>query len=127
MQINKDLIISGTNMTLGDTAYKDIYSTTETKTNKIWIDGRPIYRKVITGNLSQAQWNHGITFDTIVSIEGVFINTNSGNTFNIPSTRPDFPDYQVGVFVNNTFITLERAVGAQRADMSFYVVLEYVK
>ena len=118
MKINKDLIISGTNMTLGDTAYKDIYSTTETKTNKVWIDGRPIYRKVITGNLSQAQWNHGITFDTIVSIEGVFINT---------STRPDFPDYQVGVFVNNTFITLERAVGAQRADMSFYVVLEYVK
>jgi len=127
MQINKDLIISGTNMTLGDTAYKDIYSTTETKTNKVWIDGRTIYRKVITGNLSQAQWNHGITFDTIVSIEGVFINTNSGNTFNIPSTRPDFPDYQVGVFVNNTFITLERATGAQRADMSFYVVLEYVK
>ena len=28
----------------------DIYSTTETKTNKVWIDGKPIYRKVI--NLS---------------------------------------------------------------------------
>lgn len=47
MQINKDLVISGTNMTLGDTAYKDIYSTTETKTNKVWIDGKPIYRKVV--------------------------------------------------------------------------------
>lgn len=126
MQINKDLIISGTNMTLGDTAYKDIYSTTETKTNKVWIDGRPIYRKVITGNLSQAQWNHGITFDTIVSIEGVFINAN-GVTFNIPSTRPDYPNYQVGVFVDNTFINLERAIGSQGADMIFYVVLEYVK
>ena len=28
----------------------DVYSTTETKTNKVWIDGKPIYRKVI--NLS---------------------------------------------------------------------------
>ncbi len=127
MKINKDLIISGTNMTLGDTAYKDTYSTTETKTNKIWIDGRPIYRKVITGNLSQAQWNHGITFDTIVSIEGIFINANSGNTFNIPSTRPDFPGYQVGIFVNHTSISLARATEAQSADMVFYVVLEYVK
>lgn len=27
----------------------DIYSTTETKTNKIWIDGKPIYRKCFTG------------------------------------------------------------------------------
>lgn len=25
----------------------DMYSTTETKTNKVWIDGKPIYRKVI--------------------------------------------------------------------------------
>lgn len=28
-------------------ASPDIYSTTETKTNKVWIDGKPIYRKVI--------------------------------------------------------------------------------
>ena len=28
---------------------KDIYSTTETKTNKVWIDGKPIYRRVLTG------------------------------------------------------------------------------
>lgn len=33
-------------MTLGDTAYKDIYSTSEIKTNETWIDGKPIYRKV---------------------------------------------------------------------------------
>ena len=54
MQINKDLVISGTNMTLGDTAYKDIYSTTETKTNKVWIDGKPIYRKVIVKTITRS-------------------------------------------------------------------------
>lgn len=28
---------------------KDTYSTEETLTNKVWIDGKPIYRRVITG------------------------------------------------------------------------------
>ena len=26
---------------------KDVYSTDEVKTNKVWIDGKPIYRKVV--------------------------------------------------------------------------------
>lgn len=30
---------------------QDIYSTTETLTNKVWIDGKPIYRKVFTNTL----------------------------------------------------------------------------
>ena len=29
-----------------ESAYQDVYSTTEVKTNKVWIDGKPIYRKV---------------------------------------------------------------------------------
>lgn len=32
---------------------EDVYSTTETKTNKVWIDGKPIYRKVYTGISTQ--------------------------------------------------------------------------
>lgn len=46
MRINKDLIISDTGLSLEDIAYKDVYSTNELKTNKVWIDGSPIYRKV---------------------------------------------------------------------------------
>ena len=65
MQINSDLVISGTNMTLGDTAYKDIYSTTETKTNKVWIDGKPLYRKTIfvsslPNNEDSVEYSHNI-------------------------------------------------------------------
>lgn len=30
----------------------DQYSTTETKTNKVWIDGKPIYRKVFPINIT---------------------------------------------------------------------------
>ena len=46
MEINGDLLISDTNYTLGDIPFVDVYSTTETKTNKVWIDGKPIYRRV---------------------------------------------------------------------------------
>lgn len=38
----------------------DYYSTNEVKTNKVWIDGKPIYRKVVEKNVSLAgnSWNH---------------------------------------------------------------------
>lgn len=29
-----------------ESAYQDVYSTEEVKTNKVWIDGKPIYKKV---------------------------------------------------------------------------------
>lgn len=35
---------------------QDVYSTEEIKTNKVWIDGKPIYRKVINiGNVSKSE------------------------------------------------------------------------
>lgn len=44
----------------------EVYSTTETLTNKVWIDGKPIYRKVITGTTSSTSgttWNY-VNLDT---------------------------------------------------------------
>lgn len=35
-------------------ALQDIYSTSEIKTNKVWIDGKPIYRKVVEKNITLA-------------------------------------------------------------------------
>ena len=82
MQINKDLVISGTNITLGDIAYKDIYSTTETKTNKVWIDGKPIYRKVVYDTTPRSGGNynieHGIqNYDEIVSYKTLCYQSSS--------------------------------------------------
>jgi len=33
----------------------DVYSTEEIKTNKLWIDGKPLYRKVITGSTTNTE------------------------------------------------------------------------
>lgn len=53
---------------------KDIYSTDEVITNKIWIDGKPIYRKVFTvTNTSSAQITIGNipSYDWIVNVRVV--------------------------------------------------------
>ena len=52
---------------------KEVYSTNEVKTNKIWIDGKPIYRQVIntTGDNSQSQAIATISnIDNIVNMFG---------------------------------------------------------
>lgn len=56
----------------------DVYSTTETKTNKVWIDNKPIYRRVITGTYPASSintWTSLVTVDhtsvgTVTSIQG---------------------------------------------------------
>lgn len=70
---------------------KDVYSTGEVKTNKVWIDGKPIYRKVIqdttpaTGNNTFGTNNNnktiqmGTTCDNIIDIRGYVKYTNDVN------------------------------------------------
>lgn len=50
---------------------KSIYSTNETKTNKIWIDGKPIYRKTIIGVTATGTYDPQISnFDELVDVYG---------------------------------------------------------
>ena len=50
---------------------KDVYSTSEVKTNKIWIDGKPIYRKTISGITATGTYNPQISnFDELVDVYG---------------------------------------------------------
>ena len=62
----------------------EIYSSTETKTNKIWIDGKPIYRRVIsfgalplnsTKTEDVSSWN----IDRLIHLYGSTQNSTSGN------------------------------------------------
>lgn len=66
---------------------QDIYSTTETKTNKVWIDGKPIYRKVYNADITTYNdvsnrrtfvYTINDNIDTIISSGGCWIvKTNS--------------------------------------------------
>lgn len=63
----------------------DSYSTDEIKTNKRWIDGKPIYRKVITSNSYANPINTGITnLETMVKMNVIISQTSNGDWRNIP-------------------------------------------
>lgn len=60
----------------------EVYSTTEVKTNKVWIDGKPIYRKVLHDTTSRSVGNynieHGIqNYDEIVSYKTLCYQSSS--------------------------------------------------
>ena len=63
---------------------EDIYSTEEKKTNKVWIDGKPIYRKVITASINAN------TTDNVISIADIpydIIMINYGESYNAWDTN----------------------------------------
>lgn len=63
----------------------DIYSTTETKTNKIWINNKPIYRKVVISNSISTFINTGISdYDDLTKLRVLVKQTDTGDWRNIP-------------------------------------------
>lgn len=48
-KLNENLEIRNTGKKLKDIPFTDVYSTSEVKTNKVWTDGKPIYKKTLIG------------------------------------------------------------------------------
>lgn len=75
MKINKSLLDQ--NDILDYT--KEVYSTSETLTNKVWIDGKPIYRKCVSTTSGNANVDTSIMtisdVGNIVSLDGTLINS----------------------------------------------------
>lgn len=128
MQINKDLVISGTNMTLGDIAYKDIYSTTETKTNKVWIDGKPIYRKVIVKTITRS--GNNIFSLSSVGLENIdkYVTLKS-----ISNGDPINEDYYttnadlLRTLINHNGLYIQLGTSYPSVPCLIYTIVEYTK
>ena len=103
---------------------KDVYSTEEIKTNKVWINGKPIYRKVIDrGNrIATEIFDHNIP-----NVDDIWINDEF--TFRIHATGNHVPlnasGAQTYVYANRTQVTTTNS-GAISADQ-IYITLEYTK
>lgn len=87
-------------LNLGDSLILDSdYSTSEVKTGATWIDGKPIYRKVIeqtvNGSLSTNVYNFGVLISTgdktILNCYGYYIMNNGlpGRKYSIPGVSVD--------------------------------------
>jgi hypothetical protein len=112
-----------------DIALYDLYLLTETRTGKIWMDGRPIYRKVIScgalPNATETSDAHGIT--DISDIVGVSGHASHADGFWVPLPYPaigaDNQDIRVSADTTNVYIK----TAYNWIAWNGWVVLEYTK
>ena len=108
------------------------YSTSETNTGKTWIDGKPIYRKVINlGTLPNNDTkgvNHGITnINQFVNVRGFGTYSSSAICIPLPysAAGADNKD-RIGIYANAQSVV----VSCPTYDFSAYIgtaILEYTK
>ena len=128
------------NTTANTTAITNLqtYSTNEVDTGKTWVDGKKIYRKVLTGTTTTTNAafsiSHGISNFGIVMIDNKsFVkSTGGGNTFIYPVNCPpnvssDYNARPIRAYINNENVSLY--IGAYNGYTSFdyAIILEYTK
>ncbi len=112
-----------------DADYKDVYSTSEVKTNKVWIDGKPIYQKTIDcGAMSSSAGTrtvaHNITnIDKVVSYDGMMYHS-SGTSERFPTMENGSSFFRVQITASN--ITIIQS-GTWGSWISSYVTIKYTK
>jgi hypothetical protein len=107
----------------------DIYSETETRTNKIWIDGKPIYRKVFyrdsLPNNAEAYWSAPIAnIGLVTDIYGI---SYSGDlTHPLPYSNPD-STLCIGILYDYDYQHITVRTGTDRSAYEGYITVEYTK
>ena len=110
----------------------DSYSTSEVKTNKVWIDGKPIYRKVIvlesgTIHAGYYEYNHNISnLDKTLNIYGMCYSSTQQHP--IQRVVPDeIAKWGIGLGdINQSTFALHFGTGYQDINL-VYIVIEYTK
>ena len=108
----------------------DVYSTDEVKTNKIWIDGRPVYRKVLYyTTLVTDNQNPALPMGIDVSEVSDFVKVetiakqNGVNVWFTASTNNDV-SARLSHYINaNSYINIRNSFALER----IIVILEYTK
>ena len=104
------------------------YSTEEQKTGGTWIDGKPIYRKVIDigalpNNTTKFVAHNISNLGKVIHIYGY---SYGGDFLPLPYTSANSIAYSVQIYADSTNIGIR--TGADRSSYSSsYVVLEYTK
>lgn len=115
---------------IGNHLVLDDYATNERVTSKRWVDGRPIYRKVIeVGPLPNATYktvNHGIqNFDLPTNIFVFAKRTTDGMILPIPYINTNASNPGAGYIFNAGMIQI--FTNDDRTNCNGYAIVEYVK
>ena len=103
------------------------YSTSEVKTDMTWIDGKPIYRKVITmQNQVAAQVSVGAisNLDSIVSLNGILV---SSTLKNVMGSHNDDNNYSSRLYMYGNEIYYQQGSGWRDTSYTIQVIVEYTK
>jgi hypothetical protein len=105
----------------------DVYSTNEIKTNKVWIDGKPIYRKVIetTSPSSTNSWTvigSISNLDTIINLYG-WVKASNKRILPIQYSEPGA---EIATTVLNGNIEM-KVILSNWQSATCYMVAEYTK
>lgn len=110
------------------------YSTDEVETGMYWIDGRPIYRKVLTNvtmpagskqSIATVNDPHNISnADKFIRLEGM-LTWQSGNQIKLPDHEVTANDI-VRIHVNSTAVVIQANYDLTGC-VSNFIILEYVK
>lgn len=109
----------------------EVYSTNEIKTNKVWVDGKPIYRKVInyTGTLS-AGGNyiaHNISnLGTVVDAKGYTLFGTSYYMMSAYETANNFINIK-SISSDNVVVQIGSSWGSSFSSSGCTLILEYTK
>lgn len=107
------------------------YSTNETLTHKKWIDGKPIYRKVVDiGNLPNNTTKRVVAntsnLDSLISIQGLAFTTTK-YYITLPDVYPNQQIYNIRLNYEKTTDEIVIVTTTDRSSYSGYVILEYTK
>ena len=109
---------------------EDIYAENEVKTNGVWIDGKPIYRKVLPFILNTAitTISHGISnIDNIISVKGGYgyADADAVDMYPIPYVALT-ASYMIEIGANLTIIYV-KAGSSILLDVRCFAIIEYTK
>lgn len=106
------------------------YSTSEIDTGKTWINGRAIYRKVISlgtiADSGSSTYSLGATPSVVITIQGMALNSGGSNWVTIPDAHTSNTSYQRRVYMSSSG-TITVACGSNGGISSGYLVVEYTK
>lgn len=100
----------------------DVYSTTETKTNKIWTNNKPVYRIVLTGTASSTIQTGISGADAYWIAYGYTMPTSSASV-------PISTDWSTGSYIRGYLTNSGGTLNLQYSSWggTYYVVIEYTK
>ena len=109
----------------------EIYSTTEVKTNRVWIDNKPIYRKVIDigalPNATAKAVNHNISnIDKIIYQYAIACDSN-GLTYSVPHVGAPNMGSSMTMALRSNKEWVQVYCSANMSSYSGYYILEYTK